>query len=162
MSNLEGKRGFLYDVEKWFFWHGEGGWDCMDAPRRPWERHGASWRGGDARGGGECVCLCVRVPSAPLDWRQSFVVHGVCFFNKSSTSSSSTSSRAAFRRAARRRTPGNERLHLIRRKWKRNHAQKTPTGGRREAFVIQPASTVRLAGGEPLPSRPAAAAALLA
>ena len=33
--------------------------------------------------------------------------------------------------ALRRRTPGNERLHLIRRKWKRNHAQKTPTGGSR-------------------------------
>jgi len=47
------------------------------------------------------------------------------FFNKSSTSASRLFA------AARRRTPGNERLHLIRRKWKRNHAQKTPTGGSR-------------------------------
>jgi len=48
-----------------------------------------------------------------------------CSFNKSSTSASRLFA------AARRRTPGNERLHLIRRKWKRNHAQKTPTGGSR-------------------------------
>jgi len=48
--------------------------------------------------------------------------------------------------AARRRAPGNERLHLIRRKWKRNHAQKTPTGGSRRR-VRYSASVERLFGG---------------
>ena len=44
---------------------------------------------------------------------------------------SSTSPASRLCAALRRRAPGNERLHLIRRKWKRNHAQKTPIGGSR-------------------------------
>lgn len=91
--------------------------DAVDAWFRHWERGARDWRG---------VSMCSN--ATPLL---------VCSCNKSPTS---TASRLFD--ALRRRVPGNERLHLIRRKWKRNHAQKTPVGGSR-AFVIQWASDGR-------------------